>query len=154
LQIVIGFGEKSNIEGLRAEVLGWPVHADVDDDTLYATRHIVAVTGDGNVVGAVSCSLVAFPNGDGANFGASRAVRFWGLAVDPRFQYHGIGTQLMGAVKERAYDLDARVLWAYARHDAVPFYEHMGFDVFEGPKESDLSGLPNKRVALHLRDVG
>jgi GNAT superfamily N-acetyltransferase len=153
MNITIGFGQRNNVEDLRSHVLGWPVDAQAEDDALHTTRHLVAVTADGDIVGAVSCSLIAFPNGDGANFGNSRAVRFWGLAVAEPYRGRGVGTQLMDAVVTRARDLDARIVWAHTRTSAISFYEQMGFDAFGVPTASSITGLDSRRVALNLAGV-
>lgn len=73
------------------------------------------------------------------------------MAVEPSVQRKGIGSAILSEGLRRLGSLDATLLWASARDNAVPFYERFGFVVVE-----DSSSKPATRGRPHhliLREI-
>ncbi len=75
------------------------------------------------------------------------------MAVDPQRQREGIGRKLVVALERRAFgELGLRELYCHARHDAVSFYEGIGWTVVGDPFEE--AGIEHRRMVFRADDGG
>jgi GNAT superfamily N-acetyltransferase len=72
------------------------------------------------------------------------------MAVDPSYQRHGYGRQLLDALATRARRAGEAVLWADAREAAVPFYAACGAAISGSGSIDELTGLATRRVLFAL----
>jgi N-acetylglutamate synthase-like GNAT family acetyltransferase len=103
---------------LRNRVLRMPlglVLSEQDMRSEDAQLHLVALDGQGNVIG---CLLVAF-SGDTA--------RFRQMAVEETYQGKGIGTELIKKAEQDVRARDIRTVTLHARVTAQGFYEKLGY---------------------------
>nr|MDO8087693.1 GNAT family N-acetyltransferase [Candidatus Sigynarchaeum springense] len=77
-----------------------------------------------------------------------------GIYVLPAFQRHGIGRQLVKAVKDHLLRLEARgmLVWVFADNPNRSFYGHLGGTLVE-EKWEETGGKMLKRLALGWKDV-
>lgn len=144
-------GTVADLAELRQQVLGWRQAVVPHDDTP-GVVHVVAVANE-TVIGGASSGVQAPPDELLGSVGARSdavAMRFWGVAVMEDWRHHGIGRELMAAVRHEARVVGATVLWANARTSALSFYVDLGFTVVGEVFHDPLSGLPDQRVAVVL----
>ena len=129
----IRLGNPAEVIDLRHAVL----RADQSrEDAVYEgddhpdTRHVVALLGDGRVVG---CATV-----HPATWEGQPTWRLRGMAIDPKLQGTGIGRAMLTYLQRvlRA-DTNVHAMWCNARVPAVGFYQKLGWrvvsDVFDVP---------------------
>ena len=122
---------------LRHAVLraGLPRHTAIfpGDDAL-TTRHFVARSEDGAIVGVATLHLNLWEG--------EVAWQLRGMAIEPSHQRSGIGDALLRAAEQSALDEDSptRLLWCNARTPAAGFYEKHGWRVMSEPFEVPTAG--------------
>ncbi|WP_432672870.1 GNAT family N-acetyltransferase [Flavobacterium sp. SM2513] len=62
-----------------------------------------------------------------ANWQFDKQIQVRGMAVLDEFQKKGIGEKLMHNVIKLAKENQKKLIWFYARKNAVPFYERLNF---------------------------
>jgi predicted N-acetyltransferase YhbS len=83
------------------------------------------------------------------------AVLLQFMAVDPSVQRHGIGSAVLAEALRRLRSSDARLLWASARDNAVPFYERFGFAVAQDSASTPVeTGRPHHLILLEIKSSG
>jgi len=90
------------------------------DDQEPTSRHFMAVTDDGKIVGT---GRIQF------NSESVAQVRY--MAVDPDFHGQGIGRKLMETMESYCRQSGRSSIFLQARENAVPFYLSMGYRVVE-----------------------
>jgi thiamine transport system ATP-binding protein len=138
----------SETHELRRRVLreGTPsdsVQLPGDEDPV--TAHLAAVDAAGRVVGVATLVDVPCEQRPGV---PARQLR--GMAVDPAWQGHGVGRDLLTRLAERARAEGAGVLWANARDSALAFYRRNGFTVTGEGFVTEDTALPHHRVVRDL----
>ena len=112
---------------------------DGDDDP--ATLHL-GIRGSSGELLAVSTWRTAPGPVDPAP--TDRQLR--GMAVDDGLRGTGIGSVLLTAGVQRAFDDGAAAVWANARDRALPFYARHGFDVVGAGFVDPTTGIPHHRI--------
>jgi ribosomal protein S18 acetylase RimI-like enzyme len=140
---VIAHGSALYLEAveLRRSVLRVPLGLDFSDTELAAEAapghiHLAAVAQQ-EVVGYV----MLLDRGDGA-------MKMRQLAVEPRWQSKGIGTQLVRFAEELARQRGGDRIILNARETAVPFYDKFGYHP-EGERFTEVT-LPHWRMVKSL----
>jgi ribosomal protein S18 acetylase RimI-like enzyme len=110
---------------LRYRVLrqpwGQPLGSErVPDDEAPTTTHALWRAPDGGVAGVARLS----PSGPGQG-----QIRF--MAVDPTWQGHGVGRQLLEYLEAAARQQGLTAIELHARDNAVGFYQQLGYSVVE-----------------------
>lgn len=100
----------------------------------------VALSDDEALLG--SARLLAGPEG------GPRQVRQ--LAVAEHARRIGVGRELMHALEEVAAASRAESIWLNARESAYAFYEGLGYTFAGVTFESDLTGIPHRRMVKEL----
>ena len=139
-------GTLADTKVLRTSVLGWQQQT-VPPDRHRRSRHIIAVTKSGVIVGCGSSGPSEFPD---ASVEYESAMRFWGVAVLDPFQGRGLGSRILSEVLAHGSRLDADLAWANARESAVPFYLARGFQLVGEAFTDQLSGLTDSRIFKRL----
>src|SRR5258708_14236308 len=101
------------------------MHYDLDD--AFDSWHLGAVDLTGRVVGISSFYREICP----ARPDVPESFQLQFMAVDPSVQREGIGSSILNEALRRLQSMNAKLLWASARDNAVPFYERFGFEVVE-----------------------
>ena len=99
---------------------------DTDLNTVHLGAHV------GNVLVGVATLLPRPTPGNGAAGAWQLQEGAWqlrGMAVEPTYQRHGVGTALVYACVGEVAKRDGKLIWCNARLAAVPFYERLGFEV-------------------------
>ena len=149
MSVTIRFATTAEVRPLRLEVLrahttNKSVDFEGDDDV--TTRHLVAVDSHGEIVGVstwLERALDQQPH--------PRALQLRGMATAISVQNQGIGALILAAGVDYALSLNADLIWANARDQALNFYNRNGFvTIGEGFIES-VTRLPHHRVIKSLR---
>ena len=149
MSVTIRFAMTAEVRPLRLEVLR--VHTtnksvDFEGDDDVTTRHLVAVDSHGEIVGV--STWLERPLDQQPHL---RAVQLRGMATAISVQNQGIGALILAAGVDYALSLDADLMWANARDQALNFYNRNGFvTAGEGFIES-VTRLPHHRVIKSLR---
>ncbi|HEY4887221.1 MAG TPA: GNAT family N-acetyltransferase [Candidatus Dormibacteraeota bacterium] len=130
------------------------MHYELDDAS--DSWHLGAVDPSGRVVGISSFYREACP----ARPEVPESFQLQFMAVDPSVQREGIGSSILSEGLRRLQSMGAKLLWASARDNAVPFYERFGFEVV--PDSASLpasTGRPHHLILLEIqqqerREVG
>jgi predicted N-acetyltransferase YhbS len=126
-QVTCRLLDREQLMPLRMEVMrpGLPrEESEFPTDSDPSTFHAGALDETGKVVGIVSFTAAPYPNEP-----ERPAVQFRSMAVSPRLQSLGIGSQLLLWALDHARSLDAyELVWCNARTRAVPFYQRLGFE--------------------------
>jgi predicted GNAT family N-acyltransferase len=110
---------------LRFRVLRKPLgqtRADVLFPFEHESLHLVAVEDARRVVACV----LFHPESDGSG-------RLFQMAVTPARQGRGLGQSLVRALEAELVQRGLREVHLHAREDVVPFYERLGYVVFDEP---------------------
>lgn len=130
---------------LRWQVLrpGLPLEAACfEGDEDLTTWHFAALLPEGQVVGVASYFLTPSPWHT-----AGRAYRLRGMATHPDYQRRaGVGRMLLLRSLAFLGQQGAELVWCYARLQAVPFYEKMGFAWVEEAGIVDIPGVGPHRA--------
>ena len=132
------------LEALRAHTTNKSVDFEGDDDV--TTRHLVAVDSLGEIVGVstwLERVLDQQPH--------LRAVQLRGMATAISVQNQGIGALILAAGVDYALSLDADLMWANARDQALNFYNRNGFVTAGEGFIEPVTGLPHHRVIKSLK---
>ena len=149
MSVTIRFAMTAEVRPLRLEVLR--VHTtnksvDFEGDDDVTTRHLVAVDSHGEIVGV--STWLERPLDQQPHL---RALQLRGMATAISVQNQGIGALILAAGVDYALSLDADLMWANARDQALNFYNRNGFvTAGEGFIES-VTRLPHHRVIKSLR---
>ena len=118
-----------------------------DGDELDTTFHL-GIRADGAIVAISTWIERPYPDRPG-----DQGFQLRGMATVDTLRGSGLGTLLLDAGVERCRDTGARLVWARARDQALPFYEHHGFTTV-GLGYVDLTtGLPHHDVILEIADT-
>jgi predicted N-acetyltransferase YhbS len=110
--------------------------------------HLGAVDPTGRVVGISSFYRERCP----ARPDVPESFQLQFMAVDPSVQREGIGSSILSEALRRLQSIDAELLWASARDNAVPFYERFGFEVVEDSASVPAStGRPHHLILLEIQ---
>ena len=149
MSVTIRFAMTAEVRPLRLEVLR--VHTtnksvDFEGDDDVTTRHLVAVDSHGEIVGV--STWLERPLDQQPHL---RALQLRGMATAISVQNQGIGALILAAGVDYALSLDADLIWANARDQALNFYNRNGFvTIGEGFIES-VTRLPHHRVIKSFR---
>jgi GNAT superfamily N-acetyltransferase len=77
------------------------------------------------------------------------AFQLRGMAVDPAYQRHGIGGQLLAEIHHRAKYAGIDLIWANCRMPAIPFYQKHGWMAVSEEFEIPTAG-PHRKMLRHL----
>ncbi len=91
-----------------------------------STRHFGAFYGN-NLIGVATLLHEANPL-----FSLKKCWRLRGMAVRPDARRKGVGTALVKACLNHVASLGGGIIWCYARVNALPFYDTLGFQRIEG----------------------
>ncbi len=92
-----------------------PVQIEMDDRDPVC-EHVLAVSDDGSPIGTGRIDL-----GDSGRIGR--------VAVIAAHRRGGVGSALMRALHSLALENSLDSVWCHAQLSAVPFYEHLGYEV-------------------------
>jgi GNAT superfamily N-acetyltransferase len=107
-------------------------------------RHVVAVTGDGRIIGCATAHPSTWDN--------APAWQIRGMATDPAFRGAGIGRAMLGLLEKTIRDeTTIRQMWCYARVSAMAFYERAGWRSISDPFEIPTAG-PHMRMVKSITD--
>ena len=148
--ITVVEGTLADTRKLRTSVLGWQ-QPTVQVDRNRRSRHFVALTESGVVVGCGSCGPSDIPD---PIFSHESAMRFWGVAILAPFQGRGLGTAILSELLTHGGRLKADIAWANARESALPFYLARGFREVGDRFTDALSGLTDSRILKRLSTDG
>ena len=149
MTVTIRFATTAEVRPLRLEVLR--AHTtnktvDFEGDEDVTTRHLVAVDSHGEIVGV--STWLERPLDQQPHL---RALQLRGMATATSVQNQGIGALILAAGVDYALSLNADLMWANARDQALNFYNRNGFVTNgEGFIES-VTQLPHHRVIKFLR---
>jgi ribosomal protein S18 acetylase RimI-like enzyme len=121
---------------LRYQVLQAPFGVERDDDwndADRASRHLVAISEDGSVVGYARLIV----RGD---------AQIRQVAVDEAWQMTGVGRALVTTLVRQARADGLREIWLNARLPAIGFYERLGFEAVGGTFNTGRTSLPHRRM--------
>jgi GNAT superfamily N-acetyltransferase len=109
------------------------------------TQHIFVAIEEGKVIGTAGL----------ANFGSPEKPSYYGVAVfvEPEFQGHGLGRQMVAAVEAKAKELDAGKITVRAAMGARVFYEKLGYQLQDGKEELDEKGYYILEKALQSKQA-
>ena len=117
--------------GLARETAYFP--GDRDSGTVHlAARHGQAV---------VACATVLVNQWEGRP-----ACQLRGMAVDPAYQRHGIGKEILREVERIAAENGVKIVWANARAPAAEFYRKNGWEIVSEQFEIPTAGPHFKMV--------
>ena len=149
MSVTIRFATTAEVRPLRLEVLrahttNKTVDFEGDDDA--TTRHLVAVDSLGEIVGVSTWLEPALDQQPHL-----RAVQLRGMATAISVQNQGIGALILAAGVDYALSLDADLIWANARDQALNFYNRNGFVTTGDGFIESVTRLPHHRVIKSLR---
>jgi GNAT superfamily N-acetyltransferase len=97
------------------------------------SRHVVAVTADGRIVGCATAHPSTWDN--------APAWQIRGMATDPAFRGVGIGRAMLKLLEQTIRDeTTIRQMWCNARIPAVAFYERLGWSIVSEPFQNPMAG--------------
>jgi GNAT superfamily N-acetyltransferase len=117
-----------------------------DGDERPETFHLAAL--DGNPPSVIGIATL-LPHATVLRMSAVRPFQLRGMAVHPDRQGRGIGRLMLDGAFERLRLIEADVLWANARDEALGFYRTMGMEVI-GDGFLTETGRPHHTVVLDL----
>ncbi len=133
LRIVMQEVDVYQILDLRHRVLreGLPREtAQFGGDEDPTTRHFASFLGDesDNPVGNPICCVSFLPS----SLGGEPAWQLRGMATDPRYQGHGIGSGLLAYSETLLVQTGPSLFWCNAREPAIRFYRRHGWECISG----------------------
>ncbi|GIV25428.1 MAG: N-acetyltransferase [Bacteroidia bacterium] len=145
MKVTVAIVGAKRVLPLRWEVLrpGLPPEAaQFEGDEDLTTWHFAAFSPQNQVVGVASYFLAPFPW-----HAVRRPYRLRGMATHPAYQRRaGVGRQLLTQSLAFLQRQGVDGVWCYARLEAVPFYQKMGFTWVEEAGLVDLPGVGPHRV--------
>ncbi len=145
MKVTVAIVAVERVLPLRWEVLrpGLPMQAaQFEGDQDRTAWHFAAFSPQDEVVGVASYFLATCPW-----HGAERPYRLRGMATHPAYQRKaGVGRQLLAQSLAFLQGQGVDLVWCYARVEAVPFYQKMGFSWVEEAGTVELPGVGPHRV--------
>jgi len=101
------------------------------------TVHLAAKDGE-KIVG---CATILLNEWNG-----QPACQLRGMAVDPAYQSHGVGKEILGDIERVAREAGVKIVWANARVPASAFYRKNGWEIVSEEFEIPTAGPHFKMV--------
>jgi GNAT superfamily N-acetyltransferase len=139
-QIAFGTPEYDEAVRLRYAVLREPLGLDFTAEQLaeeYKDTHLGIYLPNGRLAGYLCFTQLS-----------DLEYKMRQVAIDPAYQKHGIGTQLVAAAEQYALDQGIAAISMHARDTAVPFYLRLGYRQ-EGPQFEEVS-IPHFKLVKQL----